>query len=265
MSIIIEFLLRRRMMVGTMTLILILMGVLSWSRLPIDAFPDVSNQQVMILTEVEGLGPLDIEQQITFPIEWVMGGLPDVKMVRSLSRTGLSQVVIVFEDHVDTYFARQLVFERLQMAKEQMPDGVEPEMGPISTGLGEVFQYTLKSDRHSLTELRTMQDWRVAPRLRMVSGVNEVNSFGGLVRQIDVLVDPDKLLKYKLTLPDIVEALAENNSNAGGSFIVKDWEQQNIRSVGLFGSVQDISDVVLHAEDGTPVYITDVADVVEGA
>jgi cobalt-zinc-cadmium resistance protein CzcA len=142
---------------------------------------------------------------------------------------------------------------------------MEPEMGPISTGLGEVFQYTIKSKTHSLTELRTMQDWMVAPRLRMVPGVNEVNSFGGFVKQIHVLVEPDKLLKYKLTLPDIIAALSENNANAGGGFIVKDWEQENIRSVGLFVSVQDIRDVVLHADDGTPVYLTDVAKVKDGA
>jgi len=265
MSNLLEFLLRQRMMVGIGAIILIILGAISWFRLPVDAFPDVTNQQVMILTEAEGLGPVDVEQQITFPIEWVMGGLPDVKMVRSLSKTGLSQVVIIFDDKVDTYFARQLVFERLQLAREQLSPGVEPKMGPISTGLGEVFQYTLKSDRHNLTQLRTMQDWIIAPRLRMVPGVNEVNSFGGLVRQIHLLIDPDKLLKYKLTLPDIVVALSENNANAGGSFIVKDWEQENIRSVGLFGSMQDIGDVVLEAEDGTPVYITDLAEVTEGA
>jgi cobalt-zinc-cadmium resistance protein CzcA len=265
MSDLLGFVLRRRLMVGIGALILVILGALSWSRLPIDAFPDVTNQQVMILTEAEGLGPLDVEQQITFPIEWVMGGLPDVDMVRSMSKTGLSQVVIIFDDSVDTYFARQIVFERLQLAKEQLPPGVEPEMGPISTGLGEVFQYSIKSDRHSLSELRTMQDWMVAPRLRMVPGVNEVNSFGGLVRQVHVLVDPDKLLKYERTLPDIVAALSENNANAGGGFIVKHWEQENIRSVGLFGSVEDVRDVVLHAEDGTPVYLTDVAEVTEGA
>ncbi len=260
-----EFILGRRLLIGAGALIVVIAGAISWSRLPIDAFPDVTNQQVMILTEAEGLGPLDVEQQITFPIEWVMGGLPDVKMVRSLSKTGLSQVVVVFGDEVDTYFARQLVFERLQLAKEHLPPGVEPGMGPISTGLGEVFQYTIESDRHSLAELRTMQDWMVAPRLRMVPGVNEVNSFGGLVRQVHVLVDPDKLLEYELTLPEIVAALAENNANAGGGFIVKEWEQENIRSVGLFGSVQDIREVVLHATDGTPVYLTDVAEVTEGA
>ncbi len=261
----IDFLLRRRLLVGIATLILVLLGAISWKRLPIDAFPDVTNQQVMILTEAQGLGPLDVEQQLTFPIEWVMGGLPNVKMVRSLSKTGLSQVVIIFEDDVDTYFARQLVFERLQLAREQLPDGVEPEMGPTSTGLGEIFQYTLKSDRHSLTELRTMQDWLVAPRLRMLQGVNEVNSMGGFVRQIQVKVDPRRLLEYGLTLPEIVEAVARNNANAGGSFITRGWEQENVRSVGLFKSIEDIHDVVLRADDGTPVYLADVAEIEEGA
>ncbi len=260
-----DFILRRRMTVALGVLLLAIVGGLSLSRLSVDAFPDVTDQQVMILTEAEGLGPIDVEQQITFPIEWVMGGLPKVKNVRSLSKTGLSQVVVVFEDDVDTYFARQLVFERLQTAKKELPIGIEPQMGPISTGLGEVFQYTVKSDRHSLTELRTIQDWMIAPRLRTVPGVNEVNSFGGLVKQIHVLVDPDKLLKYNLSVKEIVTALSENNANAGGSFIVKDWEQENLRSVGLFGSVQDIKDVVLRADDGTPVYLTDVAEVKEGA
>ena len=264
MSKVTDFILQHRSLVLVVASVIVLLGIVSWTRLPIDAFPDATNQQVMILTEAEGLGPLDIEQQVTFPIETVMGGLPHVKMVRSMSKTALSQVVVIFEDHVDTYFARQLVFERLQLAKEQLPPGVEPEMGPISTGLGEVYQYTLKSDQHSLTELRTFQDWMVAPRLRTIPGVNEVNSFGGLVRQVHVLVEPDRLLKYKLTLGDIVEALASNNANAGGNFIIKDWEQENIRSIGLFGSEKDIADVVLEAEDGTPIYLADVAEITEG-
>ncbi|MBD3335543.1 MAG: CusA/CzcA family heavy metal efflux RND transporter [Candidatus Eisenbacteria bacterium] len=242
----------------------VVLGIVSWQRLPIDAFPDVTNQQVMILTEAEGLAPVDVERQVTFPIETVMGGLPHVRLVRSMSKTGLSQVVVVFEDHVDTYFARQLVFERLQLAAEKLPPGIEPEMGPISTGLGEIFQYTLESDRHDLTELRTMHDWLVAPRLRSIPGVNEVNSFGGLVRQIHVHVDPDKLLKFNLTLQDVNAALAANNANAGGSFILKDWEQENIRSVGLFQSVRDVEDIVLQARGGTPVYVADVAAVSEG-
>jgi len=259
-----DYILQHRSLVLVFSAVIILFGAIAWTRLPIDAFPDATNQQVMILTEAEGLGPLDIEQQVTFPIETVMGGLPHVKNVRSMSKTALSQVVVIFEDHVDTYFARQLVFERLQLAKEQLPPGVEPEMGPISTGLGEVYQYTLESDKYSLTELRTMQDWMVAPRLGTIPGVNEVNSFGGLVRQVHVLVDPDRLLKYKLTFDDIVDALSSNNANAGGNFIIKDWEQENIRSVGLFGSKKDIGDVVLEAEDGTPIYLADVAGITEG-
>ncbi len=260
----VEIILRHRGTVLVGTALGLILGVFAWNRLPIDAFPDVSNQQVMILTEAEGLGPLDVEQQVSFPIESVMGGLPHVRHVRSLSKTALSQVVIVFEDHVDTYFARQLVFERLQLAREQLPPGVEPEMGPISTGLGEIYQYTLESDRHDLTELRTIQDWMVAPRLRAVPGVNEINSFGGLVRQVQVLIDPDKLLAYDLTLREVVEAVAANNANTGGGFIVKEWEQENIRSVGLFGDKQDVRDIVLHSQDGTPVFVSDVADVVEG-
>ena len=256
---------RHRMMVLILTGVIGVIGVISLLRLPIDAFPELTNQQVMILTEAEGLGPLDVELQISVPIETVMGGLPHLRMVRSMSKTGFSQVVVVFEDHVDTYFARQLVFERLQMAKEQLPPGVEPEMGPISTGLGEIYQYTLESDTHSLTELRTMQDWMVAPRLRAIPGVNEVNSFGGLVRQVQVLVNPDTLLKYNLTLDEILAALEDNNANAGGGFVVNGWEQENLRSLGLFASVDDIRDVVLQAQDGTPVFLADVADVVEGS
>jgi len=244
--------------------IVILLGVAAWQRLPIDAFPDATNQQVMILTEAEGLGPLDVEQQITFPIETVMAGLPRVREVRSMSKTGLSQVVVVFEDRVDTYFARQLVFERLQTAREQLPAGIEPEMGPISTGLGEVFQYTLESEEHSLTELRTIHDWLVAPRLRNVAGVNEVNSFGGYVRQVQVEVDPNRLLQYGITLPEIVAALEANNANAGGGFIETGWEQENVRSVGLFTDLEDIRNVVLRTQAGTPIYLSDLATVREG-
>ncbi|MFH1143414.1 MAG: efflux RND transporter permease subunit, partial [Candidatus Eisenbacteria bacterium] len=260
----ISFVLHRRGLVLLGLAVLIVLGVAAWQRLPVDAFPDVTSQQVMILAEAEGLGPLDVEQQVTLPVETVMGGLPHVRLVRSLSKPGLSQVVVVFEDHVDTYFARQLVFERLQMARGHLPPGIEPELGPLSTGLGEIFQYTLASDRHDLTELRTAQDWMVAPRLRTLPGVNEVNSFGGRVRQIQVLVDPERLLEYDLGFQEVAAALAANNANAGGGFIVKDWEQEHLRSVGLFGSLADIQDVVLHSADGTPVYLANVATIVEG-
>lgn len=259
----IDFIVSKRGTILFIAVVAIPLGLYSWYRLPIDAFPDASNQQVMILTESAGLGPLDVERQLTFPIESVMGGLPHVKLVRSMSKSGLSQVVVIFEDNVDTYLARQLVLERLQLAKEQLPPNVEPEMGPISTGLGEVLQYTLKSDTHSLTELRTIQDWLIAPRLRSVSGVNEVNSFGGTVRQIEVQVNPERLLKYRLSLDDVITALEENNANAGGGFIVKHWEQENIRNVGLLGNADEIHRIVLNADDGTPIFISDIADVVE--
>jgi cobalt-zinc-cadmium resistance protein CzcA len=257
----IHFVLRQRLLVLIATLVLVAVGLFAWHALPIDAFPDVTNVQVMVLTEAPGLAPLDVERQITFPIELAMQGLPDVRQVRSLSRAALSQVIVVFKDHVDIYFARQLVFERLQSARGSLPEGTEPEMGPISTGLGEIFQYTLESETHSPMELRTLQDWLIAPQLRAVPGVNEVYSFGGLVRQYQVLVDPNELLKYGITLGQVLEAVERNNANAGGNFIVQGWEQAYVRSVGLARTISDLEDIVLEAEDGTPVYLKDVASV----
>jgi cobalt-zinc-cadmium resistance protein CzcA len=243
------------------TIVLVAGGIFAWKTVPVDAFPDVTNVQVMVLTDAEGLAPTDVEQQITFPVELVMQGLPDVRMIRSLSKASLSQVIVVFEDHVDTYFARQLVFERLQAAKESLPEWAEPEMGPISTGLGEIYQYTLESDTRSPMELRTIQDWVIAPQLRTLPGVNEVNSFGGFVKQYHVLVEPSGLIKYGITLSDILEAVERNNSNAGGNFLVKDWEQSYVRSLGLLQGIDDIESIVLEAEDGTPVYLKDLAEV----
>jgi len=257
-----HFVLNHRLIVIVVAVVLTGAGVYAWRTLPIDAFPDVTNVQVMILTEAPGLAPMDVEQQISFPLELAMQGLPDVGQIRSLSKAALSQVVIVFEDRVDTYFARQLVFERLQSAKEALPEWAEPEMGPISTGLGEIYQYTLESRERSPMELRTIQDWMIAPQLRALPGVNEVNSFGGFVKQYHVLVDPNRLLKYGVTLQDVLEALENNNANAGGNFIVKGWEQAYVRSLGLIQTISDMENIVLEAEDGTPVYLKDVA--VEG-
>lgn len=261
----IHFVLHQRLLVIIATIILILGGVLAWNLLPIDAFPDVTNVQVMILTEAPGLAPVDVEQQITFPIELAMQGLPDVSLIRSLSKAALSQVIVVFEDNVDTYFARQLVFERLQSAKETLPQWAEPEMGPISTGLGEIYQYTVESDTRSQMELRTIQDWIIAPQLKSLAGVNEVNSFGGLVKQYQVLVNPKQLLKYGLSLNEVMEAIENNNANAGGNFLVQGWEQAYVRSMGLIQSIVDIENIVLEASDGTPVYVKDVAAVELGA
>ena len=284
----VRFVLRQRLLVLLGGVLLLGAGVTAWNALPIDAFPDVTNVQVMVLTNAPGLAPGEVERQISFPIEVEMGGLPDVKLVRSLSKSGLSQVVIIFEDHVDTYFARELVFQRLAAAKESLPEGVEPELGPISTGLGEIYQYvleaghycpthprewardagqctqcgtTLQKATHGLMELRTLQDWLISPQLRTLPGINEVNSFGGFVKQYHVIPDPQLLLKYHVSLRDIIEAVEANNANAGGSYIVKDWEQMNIVSKGLVAGIEDIQRIVLHAEDGTPVYLRDVADV----
>lgn len=257
----IDFIFQYRPVVIFLTLVLIVAGVFAWQKLDIDAFPDVTNIQVMILTEAPGLAAVDVEQQITYPIESQMGGLPYLKYVRSLSKSGLSQVIVIFEDSVDIYFARQIVNERLQLARELLPEGIDPELGPISTGLGEIYQYTLKSNTKDLMELRTIQDWLIAPQLRIIPGVTEVNSFGGFVKQYHIEVAPEKLTKYGLALRDIYEAVQKNNANAPGNYIVKGWEQSYIRSIGLVGTIPDIENIVLAAEDGTPVYLKDVAEI----
>lgn len=259
------WLLKNRFLVLLATGVLIVAGIVAWGRLPIDAFPDVTNTQVMILSKAPGLAAVDVEQRVSYPIEQVMRGLPRVKQVRSLSKAGLSQVVIIFEDGVDIYWTRQVVFERLSMAREQLPPGVEPELGPISTGLGEILQYTLDGKGQSAMELRTVQDWIVAPLLKPIPGVNEVNSFGGEVKQYQVLVSPEKLLKYDLTAREVVEAVEQGNANAGGGVVVRGWEQLYMRGVGLLRDVPDIERIVLKSKDGSPVYVRDVAEVVIGA
>jgi cobalt-zinc-cadmium resistance protein CzcA len=283
-----HFLLKQRPLVILGSIVLLAAGFIAWKNLPIDAFPDVTNEQVMILTEAPGLTPAEVERLITFPIEIDMGGLPDVKQVRSLSKTDLSQVIVIFEDHVDTYFARQLVFERLAQVKDELPEGAETELGPISTGLGEIYQYVLETgfycpeheqvwydtdgkcrkcginlvkSEQSLTDLRTIQNWTISPQLRRLPGVNEINSFGGFVKQYHVIPDPALLLKYGISLDEILNALGSNNSNAGGSFIVRDWEQINVISKGLARGISDIENIVLKAEGGTPVYLKDVAEI----
>jgi len=261
----ITLLLKNRLLVLLATAVLVAAGILAWLHLPIDAFPDVTNTQVMILSKAPGLAAVDVEQRVSYPIEQVMRGLPRVTQVRSLSRAGLSQVVIVFEDGVETYWTRQVVFERLSTAREQLPPGVEPELGPISTGLGEIFQYTLEGDGKTAMDLRTVQDWIVAPLLKPIAGVNEVNSFGGEVKQVQVLVSPERLVKYDLTVNDVVEAVEQGNANAGGGVVVRGWEQLYLRGVGLLRDLPDLERTVLKSKDGAPVYLRDVADVVIGA
>jgi len=261
----ITFLLKNRLLVLLATAVLVAAGAYAWTRLPIDAFPDVTNTQVMILSKSPGLAAVDVEQRVSYPIEQVMRGLPRVKQVRSLSKAGLSQVVIIFEDGVDTYWTRQVVFERLSMARGELPPGVEPELGPISTGLGEILQYTLEGEGKSAMDLRTVQDWIVSPLLKPIPGVNEVNSFGGEVKQYQVLVSPEKLVKYGLTINEVVEAVEQGNANAAGGVVVRGWEQLYMRGVGLLKGIPDLERIVLMAKDGAPVYVRDVADIVIGA
>jgi cobalt-zinc-cadmium resistance protein CzcA len=261
----ISWLLDNRLLVLLATALLTAGGIAAWRSLPIDAFPDVTNTQVMVLAKAPGLAAVDVEERVSFPIEQALRGLPRVRQVRSLSKAGLSQVVVVFEDGADTWWTRQVVFERLGAAREALPLGVTPELGPISTGLGEIFQYTLESERHSPMELRTLQDWVVAPLLKPVAGVNEVNSFGGAVKQYQVLVHPDRLVKYGLSIREVTDALERSNGNAGGGVLVSGWEQTYLRGVGLLRDIPDIERVVLKAQDGTPVYVRDIADVEIGA
>ena len=262
--------LNQRFVVAILTLFVVGYGVHSALKLPIDAFPDVTNIQVQINTEAQGLAAVEVEKLITFPIESVMSGLPRVTEVRSISKTGLSVVTVVFEDDVDTYMARNLVLERLQIAKERIPPGLaEPEIGPITTGLGQIYQYILEGEGTSAQELRTINDWIIKPELRTLPGVTDVLSFGGEVRQYQVNIDPAKLLKYDLTLEDVSEKIRQSNRNAGGWYMERGSEQLVVRGVGLIRGgpegLLDLEHIVIKHERGTPVFVRDVAEVAFGA
>ena len=266
----IRFAVSQRLLVLLMVLIMAGAGVYSLINLPIDAVPDVTNVQVQVLTAAPSLAPLEIERQITFPVEVAMSGLPDIEEIRSVSKFGLSAVTVVFHDSVDTYFARQLVLERLSQAREQIPENIgSPEMGPISTGLGEIYQYELKADKGSgydATALRTIQDWSVRRQLLGVPGVTEVNSFGGYEKQYQVRLDPAKLQSYSLSLRDVVEAVAQNNANVGGAYIEHGSEQYLLRGIGLVASPDDIGNIIVKTgNEGIPVYARDLGEVVTGA
>lgn len=211
-----------------------------------------------------------MERYVTFPIELAMSSLPRKTEIRSISQFGLSQVTVTFEEGADIYWARQLVLERLIQVREDLPPGVTPELSPINTGLGEIYQFTLEDDgsgkeRYTPMELRTLLDWTIKPQLRAVPGVIDVNSFGGLEKQYEVLVDPNELVSYALSLSDVIEAFGENNLNAGGAYLERGGEQHLLRGVGLIQSLDDIRNIVVGAEGGTPVYIRNIAVVSEGA
>ena len=271
----IAFCIRYRFLVIFGVLLIGALGVRAARQLPIDAVPDVTNVQVQVLTNASALGPVEVEQYVTVPIESVMSGLPRVEEVRSLSRFGLSAVTIVFEEGTDIYFARQLVAQRLSEAREAIPSGYgSPEMGPISTGLGEIYHFELRAESmcppggpdteacYSLMELRTILDWYVAFQLRPLPGVVEVNAFGGELKTYEVQVDPSRLNALNLDLDDVFEALEQNNANAGGGYIVRGREQRVVRGEGLITSLQDVRDVrVATRGDGVPVFISDVGEV----
>lgn len=270
---IIRFSIQQKWFVFLGTLLLVGVGLYSLKYLPIDAVPDITNVQVQINTSAPGYSPFEVEQLITYPIETVMAGLPNLEETRSLSRYGLSQVTVIFKDGTDIYFARQLVNERIQDARGVIPQGIDPMMGPIATGLGEIFMWTVESKEgakrpdgqpYSLTNLRTIQDWIIKPQMRNVPGVTEVNTIGGYDRQFHVTPYPEKLIAYSLTFRDIVQALGHNNDNVGAGYIEHAGEQYLVRAPGQVSNIEEIEQVIVTHNEGVPVYVRDVANVVEG-
>jgi len=274
-----EFSLRQRILVLGLACLLSVAGVFAFQSIPIDAYPDVTNIQVQVLTEAPGLSPIEVERFITYPLELQMTGLPGLAEIRSLSKFALSQITVVFNDDVDMYFARQLVLERIMAAKERLPEGLEPVMAPVTTGLGEVYHYYVEGPstrlragpnatatdpkivETELTDQRTMQDWVLRPLLKSVPGVIDVNGMGGFVKQYQVVVDPAKLRKFDLTLHDIYDAVAKNNANAGGNVLERHAERAIVRGLGLIKSVNDIESIIVKESGGTPVFVRDVAEV----
>lgn len=257
-----EFSLRQRFVVIIGAVLLAILGILAWPQVNLDAVPDITTNLVSINTETGGLSPEEVEKLVTFPIETAMSGIPGVEQVRSLSQFGLSQVNVTFRDDKDIYFARQLIGERLISVKEELPEDVgSPTMGPVSTGLGDIYMYALESPDRTPAQLRELQDWVVAPQLRTVPGVAEVNATDGSVKQYQVVVSPQAMLSRNVSIDDVVEALQNNNENAGGGLMERNGERVLIRSVGLAQTTADIERIVVKAEDGIPVLIRDVATV----
>ena len=270
---ILRFSIERRWIILFLVTAVIALGAWNYQRLPIDAVPDITNVQVQINTEAPGYSPLEAEQRITYPVETSLSGLPKLSYTRSLSRYGLSQVTVVFEEGTDLYFARNLINERLGQIKSQLPEGLEPVMGPIATGLGEIFTYTVEAEEsatqdsgapYDATALREIQDWIIKPQLMLVKGVTEVNTVGGYNKQFHVTPDPAKLLAWDLTMKDVVQALQVNNENRGAGYIEKNGQQFLVRSPGQLKTLNDIENVVLANREGAPIRVADVANVAIG-
>ncbi|MFM8476472.1 MAG: efflux RND transporter permease subunit, partial [Planctomycetaceae bacterium] len=263
-AVLINWSLNNRFIVMLLSVVLLGAGVVAAMSLPLDAVPDLTNVQVQVLTTSPALGPVEVEQFITFPVENALSGLPEVSEIRSISRIGLSAVTVAFEEGTDIYWARTLVGERLQQARENIPPGMgEPQMGPIATGMSEIYQFEVRTKPGtslSLMELRTILDWQIAFQLRSVPGVIEVNTFGGELKTYEVQVDPDKLLNFGISLSQVFQAIEENNGNAGGGYITHGAEQRLIRGEGLVSSLDDIANIILDSRsDGTPIRVADVA------
>lgn len=265
----IAFSIKQKIVIGFFTLLLIIFGITSAINLPIDAVPDITNNQVQIITSSPTLSATEIERFITYPIEISLSNTPKIIELRSISKLGVSVVTAVFEDNVDIYFARNLIFQKLKEAEENIPEGLgSPEMAPISTGLGEIYQYVVRPEKKGDTtfsdmELRTIQDWIVKRQLLGTEGVAEVNSFGGYEKQYQILINPDALRSYNLSIREVFEAVNKNNANAGGSFIEHNSDQYAIRGIGIIESKEDINNIVIKSEHGVPVYLNQLADVEE--
>src|SRR5229473_7116062 len=260
----IAFFYRERLLVAVVSMLIVAGGILALSRLNVDAFPDVTPVQVEIDTDAQGLAPQEVEQLISFPIENVMNGISGVTRVESISKFGLSVVVVFFSDETDIYFARQQVFERLSSAKDRIPAGFDPSMGPITTGTGQIYLYEIVGRGKSNQELRTIQDWIVKLQLRTVSGVADVLSFGGDVKQYQVIVDQQALVNYNIPLKTLFSTIQANNQNAGANFIEHGDDQYIVRGIGLVKDVGDIKNIVLASRGGTPIRVSDVAKVEVG-
>ena len=230
-------------------------------RTPIDAIPDLSDNQVIVFTDWPGRSPQEVEDQVTYPLVTSLQGLPGVRVVRASSAFSFSMVNIIFEDNVDLYWARTRVLERLNLVTKQMPEGVVPTLGPDATGVGQVFWYTLESDSMSLRDLRTLQDWFVRYQLNSVPGVAEVAGVGGYVQQYQVDVDPNKLRGFKIPLSMVVEAVQRSNSNVGGNVVEQAGQWTVVRGIGLIESTADVENIVIGSNDGTPIYVKNVAEV----
>ena len=270
---IIRFAIEQRWLVLLAVFGMAALGVFSYQKLPIDAVPDITNVQVQINTQTPGYSPLETEQRVTYPLETVMAGLPGLEQTRSLSRYGLSQITVIFKDGTDLYFARQLVNERIQEAKARLPQGVTPAMGPISTGLGEIYMWTVEAKdgakkpdgtAYTPTDLREIQDWIIKPQLRNVTGVTEINSIGGYAKEYQVAPSPEKLMAHGLTLGDVVNALERNNGNVGAGYIEREGEQYLIRAPGQVRGTQDLGSIIVKQTTDVPIRIRDIAEVGQG-